>query len=160
MHDELWNHALALYARPGVENACLSLQELGGDVCLLLCATWLQRRQVPASVLRAQELRDIAEPWQRNVIGPLRALRREWRGPARGDVQLTTLRERVKTLELDAERTLLTRLQAHAQQWPASPGGPTGDWLEWLVPEQAGDHDALRQLRAAAKGLQDAVDGD
>ena len=33
MHTDLWNHALALYARPGVEAACLDLQTLGGDVC-------------------------------------------------------------------------------------------------------------------------------
>ncbi|MGE7990734.1 TIGR02444 family protein [Pseudomonas sp. NPDC089554] len=160
MHDELWNHALALYARPGVESACLALQALGADVCLLLCATWLEARRVPASALRASELRAIAEPWQRDVVEPLRMLRRQWRSLAQGDVQLAALREQVKALELDAERTLLWRLQAHAQQWPASPDGPTGDWLEWLAPEQAGGHDALRQLRAAAQGRQDAVDGD
>ena len=46
MCTDLWNHALALYARPGVEEACLGVQALGGDVCLLLCATWLQARGV------------------------------------------------------------------------------------------------------------------
>ena len=34
------------------------------------------------------------------------------------------------------------------------------DWLERLAPDQARDHDALHQLRAAARALQDAEDGD
>lgn len=42
MHTDLWNFALHLYARPGVEAACLALQDEGADVCLLLCGAWLE----------------------------------------------------------------------------------------------------------------------
>lgn len=76
MHTDLWNYALALYARPGVEAACLELQALGGDVCLLLCATWLQARGVAVLGERAQALQELAEPWQRDVVAPLRSLRK------------------------------------------------------------------------------------
>ena len=44
--QDLWNFALELYAREGVEQACLELQETGSDVCLLLTGAWLQRRGV------------------------------------------------------------------------------------------------------------------
>lgn len=84
MNTDLWNHALALYARPGVEAACLDLQAQGGDVCLLLCATWLQAREVAVLDERAQALRDVAEPWQRDVVSPLRSLRQQWRSAAQG----------------------------------------------------------------------------
>ena len=63
-------------------------------------------------------------------------------------------------IELEAERTLLARLQACAGQWPADPSGPPGDWLQWLVPEQARGHDALNQLRAVANGRQEADGAD
>ncbi|CDM38827.1 hypothetical protein PPSAL_0210 [Ectopseudomonas oleovorans] len=44
--QDLWNFALELYARAGVEQACLELQDTGSDVCLLLTGAWLQRRGV------------------------------------------------------------------------------------------------------------------
>ena len=159
MHTDLWNYALTLYARPGVEAACLELQALGGDVCLLLCATWLQARGVAVLGERAQALQELAEPWQRDVVAPLRSLRQQWRVCAAGDTQLAALREQVKGLELQAERTLLARLQERSRQWPADSSEPTDDWLARLAPDQARDHRALHQLRVAAAALQDAEDG-
>lgn len=159
MHTDLWNHALALYARPGVEEACLTLQALGGDVCLLLCGTWLQAQSVAVDETRIQALQAVAGPWQREVVMPLRALRRQWREHALDDPQLAVLREQVKALELQAERTLLERLALVAQAWPAAAGDSEG-WLARLAPAQARDHDALQQLRVAARELQEAVDGD
>ncbi|MFJ2983968.1 MULTISPECIES: TIGR02444 family protein [unclassified Pseudomonas] len=159
MHTDLWNHALALYARPGIEPACLSLQTLGGDVCLLLCATWLQRRGVAVNAERAQALRAIAEPWQAQVVTPLRSLRQQWRTAAQQDPQLAALREQVKGAELEAEKQLLQRLEACALQWPTGSHEPADDWLAWLAPDQARGHDALKKLRVAAAGLQEAEDG-
>jgi len=46
MPTDLWRFAETLYQRPGVEAACLQLQAQGADVCVLLCAAWLERRQV------------------------------------------------------------------------------------------------------------------
>ena len=75
MPTDLWNFALACYARPGVEALCLRLQAGGADVCLLLCALWLERRRVACDGQRLDQLRAIAEPWQRQVVQPLRELR-------------------------------------------------------------------------------------
>lgn len=159
MHTDLWNHALALYARPGVEGACLALQALGGDVCLLLCGTWLQVRQVAPNEQRIQALQALTSPWQRDVVTPLRTLRRQWREQALADPNLSVLREQVKNLELQAERTLLERLEALAREWPTEQN-ETEDWLARLAPDQARDHDALHTLRAAARRLQEAEEGD
>ncbi|MGY2683219.1 TIGR02444 family protein [Pseudomonas tolaasii] len=151
MCADLWSFALSTYARPGVEAVCLRLQEQGADVCLLLCAAWLEQRGVVLTDERVQALRHIAGPWQSQVIEPLRQMRVQWRAMAQQDEPLAGLRERVKALELDAERQLLARLQAVAQAWPTQQGQQK--WLEGLATEAANlDRDALQLLRAAATG--------
>lgn len=150
MPTDLWNFALALYGRNGVEAACLALQEQGADVCLLLCATWLQARRVAPSEDRVQALRAVCTPWQEQVVAPLRELRRSWKAMAQEDSALANLRERVKQLELDAERTLLQRLACCSSQWPTGDGGGS-DWLAWLAPPASQHHDALAVLRVAAQ---------
>ena len=153
MCADLWSFALSTYARPGVEAACLRLQEQGADVCLLLCGAWLEQRGVAPDPQRVQALQQLARPWQAHVIEPLRRVRVQWRAMAQQDEQLAALRERVKTLELDAERQLLMRLEALTQTWPpdASSHSP---WLEGLATEDAAnlDHDALQQLRVVVTG--------
>ena len=56
-----------------------------------------------------------------------------------------------EALELEAERTLLARLEALAQAWPINEVPGQQEWLEGLATEAANlDHDALLQLRAMA----------
>jgi uncharacterized protein (TIGR02444 family) len=153
MNADLWSFALSTYARPGVEAACLRLQEQGADVCLLLCGAWLEQRGVALEPERMRTLQQLARPWQAQVIEPLRQLRVQWRAKAQQDEQLATLRERVKALELDAERQLLTRLEALTQAWPKVEMTQPR-WLEGLAAEDAAnlDHDALQQLRVMVTG--------
>ena len=159
MHTDLWNFALKLYARPGVEATCLQWQDLGGDVCLLLCGIWLSARGVAANEQRVRQLTELAETWQTEVVKPLRALRQSWRDEAARDPQLTGLREQVKGLELAAERILLERLETACKDWAATPETAL-DWISWLAPEGAGaHHDALHRLRAVMLTTQDAEDG-
>ena len=151
MCADLWSFALSTYARPGVEAACLRLQEQGADVCLLLCGAWLEQRGVAYKPERVQALQQIAQPWRVQVVEPLRQMRVQWRALAQQDAQLASLRERDKTLELEAERTLLTRLEARAQAWPINEVVGQNEWLEGLATEAANlDHDALLQLRVMA----------
>ncbi len=142
--QDLWNFAFELYARPGVEHACLELQEAGCDVCLLLTGAWLQRRGVRCLDERLRALRDVAVPWQREVVSPLRQLRRDWRSAAGQDAAMASLREQVKQLELHSERVLLERLQALAEPWPSEAGDH--DWLTHLGRQ---DSAALHVLRGA-----------
>lgn len=149
MPSDLWNFSLAVYARPGVEATCLQLQEQGADVCLLLCALWLESRDAGYDSGYADSLRAIAQPWQNDVVAPLRELRRAWRGRAQKDVQLAGWRERIKTLELEAERELLSRLEDCASAWPTDVKD-SARWLEALSEGQAKkNRDALQVLRAA-----------
>ena len=150
MHNDLWTHAVALYARPGVQESCLQLQGQGANVCLLLCAAWLGEAGVAFSAQRLAALAKVAEPWQREVVTPLRQLRQQWRAQAQTDEALGRLREQVKGLELQAERVLLERLQALCNEWPREGVADSQAWLEQAVPREARDNrGALKALRAA-----------
>lgn len=160
MNTDLWNFAVNLYARPGVEAACLNLQDQGGNVCLLLCGAWLETRGVKPDATRVEHLQQLAEPWHRQVVTPLRVLRQQWRKAASVDPAQARLREQLKALELTAERELLERLQTASLVWPVAEV-TVSDWLERLAPDGVTAYrDALHKLRVAAAGTQDAVDGD
>ncbi|MBX9915282.1 MAG: TIGR02444 family protein [Pseudomonadaceae bacterium] len=147
MSSDLWNFALRFYARPGVEQTCLQLQNTGADVCLLLCACWLQQSAHGYSAQRCAQLQTLAQPWQQQVITPLRQLRQNWRAAAQQQSELALLREQLKVLEQQAERQLLDQLEACALAWPALTSAENGDWLSQLS-GGAGALDALQWLRA------------
>jgi uncharacterized protein (TIGR02444 family) len=149
MPSDLWDFALRLYGRAGVEQACLQLQTAGADVCLLLCACWLQQTHTAYSPERCQQLQALAEPWQRDVITPLRQLRQSWRAAAQQQPELAILREQLKVLEQQGERQLLLQLQACVEAWPVLHADAASDWL---APMAAGatSLDALQVLRVEA----------
>lgn len=150
MPSDLWSFASYCYARPGVEAACLRLQAAGADVCLLLCGLWLEQRGVACDDERLAALKALSEPWQRQVVQPLRELRQSWREPAQLDAAQLRLREQVKALELEAERELLQRLERLAGNWSQLTGASVA-WLEPLATAAGEQHrDALLVLRAAA----------
>lgn len=147
MHNDLWHFACELYARPGMEAACLTAQANNHEVCLVLCGLWLEQRKVAWTPARAQALEGIALPWAQEVIRPLRALRQQWRPAAQADDEMKHLRSSVKQLELNAERTLLARLQAVTQTWPDGETDPL-QWLNKIVPSPT-----LQAALRAAQGL-------
>lgn len=152
MPTDLWCFAQELYRQPGVEAACLQLQEQGADICLLLCGAWLERQQIACDEARADALDKLARPWQEQVILPLRQLRLHWREAAQDDKALAQLREQVKQLELAAEREQLQRLAACTQSWPDTAPNAAPNWLEHLAPA-ACERAALHSLRSAALQL-------
>lgn len=114
----LWDFALRLYASDGVERACLALQERhGADVNLLLFCCWAALAE-GAALSRERVLAAMAATadWQREVVVPLRAVRRRLRQPppAFAGAAASALRQRVKAAELEAERIELKELLGHA----------------------------------------------
>ena len=72
MHDDFWTFSGALYARPGVKDACLALQDdHGADVNMILFCLWTEIPDgawAPALALSRR--------YQDDIIGPIRAERR------------------------------------------------------------------------------------
>ncbi|WP_168169349.1 TIGR02444 family protein [Kushneria phosphatilytica] len=112
---DLRRFALTLYGRPGVEAACLTLQDEGGlDVCELLWRCWLAHHGLAPGPATEAGLADIRR-WQREMTAPLRHRRRRLKSLATDEPRLETLRTHLKRAELESELEALTRLQALAE---------------------------------------------
>ena len=104
-----WTFSLHLYGRPGVPPACLILQDGSGvpvDVNIVLFSLFLAREGRDLGIEDAKRIVDLAEPWRREVVVPLRTARRALKEPpaAFANDLTDTLRQRVKAVELEAER--------------------------------------------------------
>lgn len=117
--DAFWRDSLRRYARPGVADACLALQDAhGADVNLVLWCCWLgsQGHRLDARTLR-RAVRAVAA-WQSEVVQPLRGVRRVLK-PCDGLGPAAALRARVAALELRAEHHEQQILGRLAQALPA-----------------------------------------
>lgn len=142
----LWNFALALYASPGIERACLDAQDEGADVCLLLCGAWLDWRGVVYQVAGAAALRRLADQRQATLIQPLRNVRQQLRQAAQHAPHMARLRDQVKELELAAERQLLEQLHDISRAWPIASRSSSPAWLDALAEPLAADHPTLQMI--------------
>jgi uncharacterized protein (TIGR02444 family) len=110
--ESLWRFSLAFYARPGVAEALIALQDRAGcDVNVILFALWrglVHGHRLAHADLRAAEA--AVAPLRRAVIEPLRRMRRGLKADSDPDIQ--GLRRRVAALELAAERRAQSRLAA------------------------------------------------
>jgi uncharacterized protein (TIGR02444 family) len=119
-----WRWSLRLYARPGVERACLWLQErCGADVNLLLLCCWLTSRGRSADRRFLAGAMAGAAAWRREAVEPLRRVRRRLRRRLRGvpEEWRELARSRVRTAELAAEQVEQVILARRAARLPPAP---------------------------------------
>lgn len=135
--NPFWRFSLGIYDEPGVAQACLSLQDRHAaadegqesrsalDVNLLLFCCWAGRcgrMLLPGEIA---SLIAAADPWQREVVSPLRGVRRWLKVQESVPGQAAeALRAQVKTQELEAERLeqgLLHAVLPLSESFPAPP---------------------------------------
>jgi uncharacterized protein (TIGR02444 family) len=108
--EAFWRFSLMVYARPGVADALIGLQDRAGyNVNLVLFGLWLGLGV--GDVLDAAGLahaKAAMEGFDRDIVGPLRRVRRALKCDPDRDVQ--DLRRRVLALEIAAERRVQARL--------------------------------------------------
>src|ERR1700727_2658174 len=108
LEAECWAFALAIYARPGVAEACLTLQnEAGVDVMLMLMATFAAvRHRNLLTPVEIEALDEACRPWREQIVRRLRAIRTELKtGPKPAPGEATEpFRAKIKALELEAEK--------------------------------------------------------
>ncbi len=102
-----WRFSLRIYGTPDVPAACLTLQDRSGvDVNVLLFGLFAasQNRRLASADMDA--IMAAIDPWRLNAVVPLRGVRRFLKDtPAGFEAQdIPALRQRVKMMELDAER--------------------------------------------------------
>jgi uncharacterized protein (TIGR02444 family) len=116
-----WQFSGSVYARRGVAEACLALQERHHlDVNLLLFCAWAgsNGRRLDGGDIGL--LRSAARPWHDQVVAPLRAARRWLKQQTSVPESLgEAFREEVKALELQAE--MLEQLMLY-QELEIAPG--------------------------------------
>ncbi len=123
IETDSWAFALAIYARTGVAEACLTLQnEAGTDVMMLLMVAFAAVRH--RTLLTPDEIRALDEscrPWREQIVWPLRAIRSGLKtGPLPAPGSATEpFRAKIKTVELAAERL---QNQLLAECVPLRPG--------------------------------------
>jgi uncharacterized protein (TIGR02444 family) len=116
-----WRFSIRFYAVPGVAPACIELQDRAGvDVNVLFFLLWnaTQRRALSEQDVAAVE-RAIG-PWRDGMVVPLRGVRRALKTPpqAFSAEAAESLRNRVKSVELEAERLQQEALYRLAQSGP------------------------------------------
>ena len=159
MPDSLWDFSLEIYRRPGVQEACLKLQDdLGADVNMLLYCCW--RGEFADGEMRAL-LADLT-PWQNGVVRGLRSVRRTLKPMVaelgRLSEAASGLCNKIAALELEAEKlqhSILSRYTAeHGKISPPSPQVVDHNLTQYFkmlqkVPEEE-LKDALETLLMAA----------
>ena len=120
----LWDFAISIYGREPVRNICLALQDaLGADVNLILYCLWLGvtgRGHLDSD--NFAHLSEAVSVWQKDVVKPLRAARIRLRKPpaAVAPSAAGALRERIKEVELAAERIELDVLAESHERSPVA----------------------------------------
>jgi len=105
--NPFWTFSLGYYRGAGVSEACLELQDnCGIDVNVMLFLLWQASLKRKFGATQVKALSEKVGPWQIDVIGPIRGLRRMLKGNAplldKGPAEL--FRTRIKAIELEAER--------------------------------------------------------
>ena len=125
-----WDYSLWLCGQPGVEGACLELQERHAlDVNLLLWCCWLASRGIALDAATGGWAVRASDAWQTDVIRPLRAARQRLRnaladskaaGVAATSRELVAaLRQQVSAVELHGEHLEQLHLERLATGLPA-----------------------------------------
>ena len=120
--NAFWTFSARVYARSGVTDACLKLQDdFGLDVNLLLFCLW-SAAEGPGRLDAADvdRLTELVGQWQSETVQPLRAIRRQPR-EALGDELARFFRATMLQAELDAERVEQELLFRWAGEHPRNP---------------------------------------
>jgi uncharacterized protein (TIGR02444 family) len=147
--EALWRFSLAFYARPGVSEALIALQDrCGYDVNLMLFCLWHgvsgRSRVTDEQLVIADQ---IVHPIRAAIVEPLRALRRQLRSDPDPDVQ--RLRQGIQALELTAEKIVQKRL--------ASLAGPPGSDADLIPRETAAQANLALYLGPEVTGSPEAA---
>ncbi len=144
-----WNFSLKLYRVEGVATACLKLQDLHGiDVNVMLFGCWLASLGRKLSRQEMHEIVDAADSWRRQVVVPLRSVRRILKEPATAagkgvkafDTEgILAMREKIKAVELESERLQQEALFALK---------PAAEWGEAAEPAEAAEVNLATYARA------------
>jgi len=118
-----WDFSVRLYAKPGVEQACLALQnQFGLEVNNVLFCLWHGQRCGIFLQSTLLQMVEFSNEWHTNVVNPLRSTR-SWMKGRNNMIDATednfeNLRNAIKKLELKAEWLQQGQLQSMVSDVP------------------------------------------
>lgn len=113
--SSFWAFSLKFYSQPGIDDICLDLQDrFGADVNIVLYVLWQAHRGQRLSKSDIHKVVEFAGLWQKNVVEPLRKVRRFLKTPPSGwpSQDVNQFRQRVKAEELQAEHLQQNAMEA------------------------------------------------
>ena len=125
-----WRFSLRFYRQPGVSDACIALQDdCGVNVNLLLFLLWLASQGRTLAADEVKKLDDKVRSWRELTIVPIRDTRRKLKGtPTLVDQgKQEAFRNKVKAVELDAERLQQEALYQFTKSGPLGRQAPPQD---------------------------------
>ncbi len=155
VNGPLWEFAVDFYGQPGIQDACLKLQdEANVDVIHLIAVLYADVvLGNPVSAEDISTFRLEAEGWREAVVLPLRGIRRFLK-PERSDIpnqERARLRTCVKNAELLAAQIQIALANLRLPNRSAQDGLSLEDAVDALVREYSGrrltDSDNLRAAR-------------
>lgn len=115
----LWDWASGAWARPGVEQACLDLQDRAGQsIVLLLWGVWRATSGRPMESALADRAAALVRPIETDVLRPLRDVRRSLarKRPGLDDQDQSDAYAQILAVELNLERATLETLEIQASE--------------------------------------------
>lgn len=154
--NPLWEYSLEVYGRPGVQQACLTLQdEFGADINLLLFAAWVAAQGAMITPGQWHTLHELSDTFQQQYLQPLRNLRRKLKSVAPDAAY-----EGAKALELELERWQQGALWEFWQEQGVAGRASAADllWRNCRGGFERGDYHPGAGLDAALQRLVDALE--
>ncbi len=114
LENALWHFALKFYAQPGVEAACLELQNrFGLSINRLIWSCWAAQQGIQ---LNADDFMETpAQQWQQQITAPLREVRYRVRQQRLAQPELDACYQALRKAELACEQVELSLLYASLQ---------------------------------------------
>ena len=117
-NQSFWEWSQTIYARAGVADILLTLQDQYGlDINIILACIWTGDQQAALSVQDLAALFDFTENWAQKVTIPMRAVRRNLKNdPLATEGAVKKLRSSVKKLELQSEEIIQHAMESYLRQ--------------------------------------------
>ena len=160
----IWDFVLKFYGRQGVSEACIALQDsVGIDVNMVLFLMWMAAH---GRGLAAEDVKTVSEKshgWQREVVVPIRGVRRllKANAPLVDAEAAAAYRKKVQAVELEGEQLQLNAMAALSASLRSSAAQPEQAARANLQAFQqaAGKQFSQAAVDTFARALTEVVDG-
>jgi uncharacterized protein (TIGR02444 family) len=123
----IWDFVLKFYGRQGVSEACIALQDtVGIDVNMVLFLMWMAGQGRSMAAADVKTVSEMSHGWQREVVVPIRGVRRllKANAPLVDPDTAAAYRKKVQAIELEGEQLQLNAMAALSASFKSASAPP------------------------------------